>query len=293
MNSGHSRFIDVNGTSLHYLEWGEEANPPLILLHGGSAHAHWWDHIAPSLARTFRVLAFDLRGHGDSSWITPPAYEIQDYVADLEAVIATLQLDSPSLLGHSLGGFIALSYATAHAPTLGALIIVDIGPQLRQSRYMRLLRTLPPPIYQDEMDLHNRFRLLPADTQATADLLRHIAHHSVQPGEDGNLHLKGDRAAMIRQPCDLTPLLPTIVCPTFFLRGQNSKNLSQEKLGQIVQVCPQAHGVEIPGAGHHIFLDQPFVFLDIVTNFLHEKEIVTTADAQRGQGAGQKKRYKN
>ncbi len=285
MNRGHSRLIDVNGASLHYLEWGEEANPPLILLHGGSAHAHWWDHIASSLARTFRVLAFDLRGHGDSSWITPPAYEIQDYVADLEAVITTLQLDSPSLLGHSLGGFIALNYATRHAASLRALISVDIGPQLRQSRYMRLLRALPPPIYQDEADLHNRFRLLPADTQAPADLLRHIAHHSVQPSEDGNLHLKADRAAMIRQPWDLTPLLPTIVCPTLFLRGQNSRNLSPEKLAQMLHACPQAQSREIPAAGHHIFLDQPSAFLDIVTNFLHEKGTDTTAETQRGQNS--------
>ncbi len=122
MNSGHSRLVDMNGIRLHYFEWGEEANPALILLHGGSAHAHWWDHIAPSLARTFRGLAFDLRGHGDSSWIEPAAYEIQDYVADLEAVITTLQLDSPSLLGHSLGGFIALNYATRHAASLRAFI---------------------------------------------------------------------------------------------------------------------------------------------------------------------------
>ncbi len=148
---------------------------------------------------------------------------------------------------------------------------------------MRLLRTLPPPIYQDEADLHNRFRLLPADTQATADLLRHIAHHSVQPGEAGNLHLKANRAAMIRQPCDLTPLLPTIVCPTLFLRGQNSRNLSAEKLAQMLHACPQAQGREIPAAGHHIFLDQPSAFLDIVTNFLHEKGTDTTANAQRGQ----------
>ena len=100
---------------------------------------------------------------------------------------------------------------------------------------------------------------------------------------------------MSRQPSDLTPLLPAIVCPTLFLRGQNSRNLSQERLSQMLQACPQAHGVEIPDAGHHIFLDQPFfldrpsVFLDIVTNYLHEKEIVTTADAERGQ----KERYKN
>ena len=74
-----SRFIRVNGLSLHYLEWGEATNPALILLHGGSAHAHWWDHIAPTLARTYRVLALDLRGHGESAWTHPPAYEIADY----------------------------------------------------------------------------------------------------------------------------------------------------------------------------------------------------------------------
>lgn len=283
MSSSHSQFIDVNGTTLHYLEWGEKTNPPFILLHGGSAHAHWWDHIAPALAQSYRVLAFDLRGHGDSAWLEPPAYEIRDYVADLEAVITTLQLNSPILLGHSLGGFIALSDATAQASILRALIVVDIGPQLRHSRYMRLLRALPPPIYQDQADLSDRFRLLPADTQAPADLLRHIARHSVQCGEDGNLRLKGDRAAMIRQPCDLRPLLPTIVCPTLLLRGQNSKNLSTEKLTQMLHACPQAQGREIPAAGHHVFLDQPSLFLDIVTNFLHEKEIGLTAEAGRGQ----------
>jgi len=77
------------------------------------------------------------------------------------ALIATLGLAPLILVGHSLGGFIALTYAPAHADALRALIVVDMGFRLRQSRRLRLLSRLPAPIYQDEADLLRRFRLLP------------------------------------------------------------------------------------------------------------------------------------
>ncbi len=265
-----SRFIRVNGLALHYLEWGEATKPALILLHGGSAHARWWDHIAPVLARTHRVLALDLRGHGESAWTHPPAYEIADYVADLEGLVTALDLDAPVLLGHSLGGFVALHYATAAATSRGAFVIVDIGSRLRPSRTMRLLRCLPPPTYSTEAEVYTRFRLLPAETRATPELLRHIARHSVRADHAGRFHLKSDRAAMTRQPCDLEPQLARIACPLLFIRGQHSRALSAERLAHLVQACPRASGAEIPQAGHHVFLDQPAAFLDTVTTFLHE-----------------------
>ena len=265
-----SRFIHVNDLALHYLEWGEATNPALILLHGGSAHAHWWDHIAPALARTHRVLALDLRGHGESAWTHPPAYEIADYVADLEGVITALELDTPVLMGHSLGGFVALRYATTAVASRGAFVIVDIGPRLCSSRTMRLLRSLPPPVYSTEADVYTRFRLLPAETRATPALLRHIARHSVRPDHTGRFHLKSDRAVMTRQPCDLESQLTRIVCPILFIRGQHSSTLSAERLAHLVHACPRATGIEIPQAGHHVFLDQPAAFLDTVTTFLHE-----------------------
>ncbi len=265
-----SRFIRVNGLALHYLEWGESANPALILLHGGSAHAHWWDHIAPTLARTHRVLALDFRGHGESAWTHPPAYEIADYVADLEGVITALELDAPVLMGHSLGGFVALCYATTVTVNRGVFVIVDIGPRLRPSRTMRLLRSLPPPTYSTEADVYTRFRLLPAETWATPKLLRYIAQYSVRPDHTGRFHLKSDRATMVRQPCDLEPQLTRIACPILFIRGQHSKTLSAERLAHLARACPQATGIEIPQAGHHVFLDQPATFLDTVTTFLHE-----------------------
>src|SRR5262245_18645229 len=62
------RVADVNGLRLHYLEWGPATKPPMILLHGIARHAHTFDHLAADLARDYRVLAVDMRGHGDSGW---------------------------------------------------------------------------------------------------------------------------------------------------------------------------------------------------------------------------------
>jgi pimeloyl-ACP methyl ester carboxylesterase len=272
MMTPRSSFITVSGVNLHYLEWGLRTDPPLLLLHGGSAHAHWWDYIAADLAREYRVLALDLRGHGDSVWVTPPAYEITDYVADLEAVVTALDLSPLVLVGHSLGGFIALTYATLHAATLQALVVADIGPCLPHSRRMRLLRRLPAPVYHDEADLLARFRLLPEDTRATATLLQHLARHSVRRLPDGRLTLKFDRASLLRHPCDLSLRLRHVTCPTLILRGSDSRNLPVATLTEMVTLCPRAQGEEIPAAGHHVFLDNPAVFLQTVRSFLDKEK---------------------
>ena len=60
------REIEVEGTPIHYLEWGEPDRPGLVFVHGGAAHAHWWSPIAPLFLREYRVVALDLSGHGDS-----------------------------------------------------------------------------------------------------------------------------------------------------------------------------------------------------------------------------------
>ena len=266
-----SHHIYLNGTRLHYLEWGAAPMPALILLHGGAAHAHWWDHLAPIFAPHYRVIALDLRGHGDSSWAIPPAYQIDDYVADVTALIAQLALAPVTLLGHSLGGFIALAYAIAQPQLVRRLIVVDMRARLSSRRYMRLLQALPSPVYQDEQDLLRRFRLLPADTHASPQLLHSIARHSVRPSTARQLQLKSDRAAFTRVPCDLEGQLARLTCPTLFIRGQDSRYLSARSLAELTQTCPDARGVEIPRAGHHVFLDNPADFLQAVQDFLDDR----------------------
>jgi pimeloyl-ACP methyl ester carboxylesterase len=268
--------IPVRGLHLHYLEWGAPYNPPLLLIHGGSAHAHWWDHIAVDLAHDYRVLALDLRGHGDSEWAAPPSYEIDDYVEDIAALVAHLQLAPFTLIGHSLGGLIALSYATRHAATLSALVVVDMGPRLQPSRRMQLLSRIPAPIYRDEADLVHRFRLMPEETWAEPALLQHIARHSARPLADGRLTLKIDRATFIRGPHDVSARLSSITCPTLLIRGGASQTLSLDKTKEMAALCPRLQPREIPGAGHHVFLDQPVAFLDVVRHFLQKRREETS-----------------
>jgi len=269
--SFHSRRLSVRHLSLHYLDWGVPENPPLLLIHGGSAHAHWWDHIAREFAQDHHVIALDLRGHGESNWVKPPAYDVDDYVEDVAVVIRQLQLSPCVLIGHSLGGLIAITYAIRHGATLSALVIVDMGPRLRPNRRLQLLSRVSTPIFADEEDLFRRFRLLPEKTWAAPELLRHIARHSARALNDGRLTLKVDRATFARQPHDVSAELSHISCPALLIRGGESQTLSPEIVQEMEARLPCLQTVEIPGAGHHVFLDKPAAFLEAVRKFLHEQ----------------------
>ena len=266
-SSRHTTFT-VNGLALHFLEWGKQSSPVLVLLHGGSAHAHWWDHIAPRLAHRYRVLAIDLRGHGDSSWARPPAYNISDYISDLFGLFRVATVDSPILVGHSLGGLVALAAAANASLSASALVLCDIGATLAASRHNQLLRALRPPIFKNARDLHSRFHLLGGPTHAPTSLIRHIAIKSVTVDTAGSLRLKGDRATLTHAPIDLTRSLGRINCPTLIMRGEESRTLSRAKMEKTLRNCPDAVSVVIPRAGHHLFLDQPDTFTSALLAFL-------------------------
>src|SRR5579872_6141032 len=108
------RFITLNGLRIHYLDWGSPDKPPFIMLHGIGRVAHSFDHIAPRFRASYHVIAMDMRGHGDSDWSPEGAYLVEDYVRDLEAFIAQLDLHGVTLLGNSTGGRVVQVYAGLH-----------------------------------------------------------------------------------------------------------------------------------------------------------------------------------
>src|SRR4051812_13559398 len=77
------RNVTVNGLRIHYLEWDTPGQPPLILLHGIARVAHAFDHLAPHFAANYRVIAVDMRGHGDSEWDAQGSYIVEDYTKDI------------------------------------------------------------------------------------------------------------------------------------------------------------------------------------------------------------------
>lgn len=91
---------------LHMRSWGGDG-APLMLLHGMAAHTHWWDTTAPLLSDSFKTVALDFRGMGDSDWRADGDYTTENWVADIEEARHALGWERMVLCGHSLGGRIS------------------------------------------------------------------------------------------------------------------------------------------------------------------------------------------
>ena len=265
-----------DGVRLRALRWGDARRRALVLLHGGGANAHWWDHLAPRLADEWHVVALDLRGHGDSD--RPPELENGDFERDLGDVVTSLSLEAPTLIGHSMGAAIALRYASERAESSAApraLILVDParGGNRRSSRRLRLALTLGRG-YASAEEAVERFRFVPDSEHASEALRRYIAERSVRRNDEGSYEYKFD-ARWFAMPPRERPDFSQVRIPTLVLRGVESQVLTEEGLGAWRDDLPHARFVEIEGAGHHLQLDRPEATLDAVEDFLAEVEAAT------------------
>ena len=270
MPSYQDKFVTVNGLRLHYLDWGSEGKPPFLMLHGGSAYAHWWDLVAPAFTNDFHVIALDQRGHGDSQHANPPAYGTRHYLEDLHAVVGALGLRKPVLMGHSMGGHNSVIYATQHAEELAALILVDTDAAYpeRAVEFLRKLGEKPAKVFDSFVEAVSRFQLLPRETFIPAERLRYLASFAFRELPDGKWTAKLDRRTLFREPIDGRPLLPHISCPTLIVRAENTPVLSLEKIERLVNSLPNGRWVEVPGTNHHVMLDNPDGLVKAVREFL-------------------------
>jgi esterase len=264
------RFVTVGGLRLRVRDWGG-AGRPFLALHGAAAHAHWWDPVAPHLAPRLRVLALDWRGHGRSAWPRPPAYRAEDFAAELAGVIDRLGLEDVIVAGHSMGGQNALSFAAWHLDRLARLVVVDARPHVNMERLRAFQRR--PPREQTEFPTLGaalaRFRLRPAETLASPELLRAIARRGVTRLPSGRWRYSFDPACEgTRVPVDAWPLLPEITVPTLVVRGEHSRVLERDVALRMTKALPRGTLEEIPGAHHHVTLDAPRALADCLLAWL-------------------------
>jgi len=253
------RFVAVSGLRLRYRDWGG-SGPPLLALHGSAAHAHWWDPVAPYLARHVRVLALDWRGHGRSTWPEPPAYRTEDFVADLLGVIERLRLDRVIVAGHSMGGQAALAFAAWHPDRLARLVVIDAKPRanLRRLRELRRRPARSQVEFRSREAALRRFRLRPPETTASPGVLRAVGARGIGRRASGRWAYRFDPACdRTRLPVDAWPLLGRIAVPTLIVRGEHSAILRRDVAERMTKAIPSARLEEIPGAHHHVSLDTP------------------------------------
>ncbi len=266
-----SRHVEANGLRLHYLDYGTEGRPAMLCVHGGAAHAHWYDFVADGFTGDYHVRSIDLRGHGDSARHEPPAYLYRDYASDLDAAVRELDLRDFVLVGHSMGGMVSLLYAATYPGRVKALVIVDTLLNLPVERVAKLreVGNKPGSTYASQQELVARYRLRPGHSSAAPEVVHHIAANSGREQPDGTWRLKFDRAVYAtREDHDGRPHWSHIATPALLVRGEHSERITPEVYADAKSRCPQLELAEVPGAYHHVMLDNPAGFVAALQPFL-------------------------
>jgi N-formylmaleamate deformylase len=240
-----SRWVRSGELRLHALDYGGE-RPPLVVLPGITSPAITMDFVARELTDLVRPVVLDVRGRGLSD--SAPTYTLDDYAADTEAVITGLGLDSPLLLGHSMGARIAAAAAVRKKVELGGTVLVD--PPLNG--------TYPTPLSAFQAQLDQAVRGTDADEVARSwprwprreQELRARWLASCSPTAIAATHHGFETE-------DFFAFWPSVPAPTFFLHGADSPVVPPDGAHRAADANPAAQLVEVPDAGHMVFWDNP------------------------------------
>jgi pimeloyl-ACP methyl ester carboxylesterase len=261
----------AEGTEIAYRAWGTPGASGLILVHGGAAHARWWDHIAPLLTTGRRVLAVDLSGHGDSG--RRAAYSLDAWAEEVMAVAAAGGITGPPIvIGHSMGGFVALRAAGLFGTQLEGIVVIDspvqdLTPEDRAARQQRAFGPLR--VYPTHEAAISRFHPIP-DQPTLPYVLHHVADTSIR-AVDGGWSWKFDPAVFGRAQ-GAPQLLKQLDCRVALFHAEHgivppqTSELMYDSLGQLAPL------IEIPAAGHHVMLDQPIALVAAIRTLLADWE---------------------
>ncbi|HEV7801157.1 MAG TPA: alpha/beta hydrolase [Burkholderiales bacterium] len=266
-----SHFVQAGDVRLHYLDYGTAGRPAMLCIHGGAAHSHWFDFIAPGFTPDYHVRSLDLRGHGDSDAVDPPSYYYQDYASDLNKAVEKLDLRDFVLIGHSMGGMVSLLYAATYPGRAKSLVVVDTSVNLSPERIAKLrdVGSKPGRNFESKDELVSRYKLRPGESFATPEVVRYIASHSARQADDGTWRYKFDRAVYAtRESMDGMPLWDKVKIPALLVKADHSERITPEVYADAKARAPQVELAEVSKSDHHVTLDNPAEFVGVVNTFL-------------------------
>jgi pimeloyl-ACP methyl ester carboxylesterase len=254
--------------NMFFEEFGNSNNPPLIILHGFFASSRNWRTVAEKLAMQFHVYVLDLRNHGAS--FHHPVMDYPTMAADLLAFIKQQGLATVSLLGHSMGGKVAMWFALNHPDSVHKLMVVDIAPVSYTHCFNAIIGALQAlPLAQ----ISNR-------KQADDFLATAIPELSYRQFLLQNLVLVNG-AYCWRVDLDIfyhaapaiigfpdTEVIAPFIGKALFIAGEQSNYVKAEDM---LPLFPIATLSVIAGAGHWLHVQQPEVFISRVVDFLMQE----------------------
>ncbi len=263
-------FYGAAGIRLAADTFGDPNAPAVLMLHGGGQTRHAWNGTATSLADAgWWAITVDLRGHGQSTHPRPPAYALEDFAADVRALIAAITED-PIVVGASLGGIASLLALTESpaAPAAG-LVLVDVAHRFQPRGGGRIVSF---------MEQHpDGFATLADAAEAVAAYLPHRARPRDTKGLRHNLRYSNGRwwwhwdpeiltqaRPLLRDQAQLSERLtsatPRLRQPCLLVRGAESDVLSAGIAREFIELAPTATLIEVPCAGHMVAGDNNSAF---------------------------------
>ncbi|MCY4094369.1 MAG: alpha/beta hydrolase [Gammaproteobacteria bacterium] len=281
--SSHSYFS--HRLRLHYLDWGNETAPPLLLIHGIHDHCRSWDWFVESFRSDYHVVVPDLRGHGDSDWAVGSSYMLVDYVYDVAQLIKQQGLAPLRIVSHSLGGTIATMYSGLYPDHVRDLVIIEgvglyprppspsRGSSIR--RWIDSGRNLAARSVRKYPTIEAAYkRMHEMNPHLTTEQARHLSMHASNQNEDGTYSWKFDNYTRNSSPYDmptddLISLWRSIEARVLII---NSETGYPHRIGQdgTDSYFKNLDMININNAGHWTHHDQLDAVVDTVSNFLNE-----------------------
>jgi pimeloyl-ACP methyl ester carboxylesterase len=261
-----SRFADLPGLRMHYLDWDGEA-PPLLLLHPNRTNSRVWDFVVDALALPNRVLAPDQRGHGLSDY-PESGYGYADYLADTEALLESLGIAEVHLVGAATGGNLALLLASRRPGLVRTLVVVDPGLSLDPGINRRVQAQIAHEFRFASLE-EARARM-PFSERWSEEMKDHYSRHSLRPLEDGSVEWRYHRPGVAETEELLEqPIWDRIGvrCPT--LRGSGSAVFPPENAATLASLVPGSTTLELE-ADHRVSQDNPGGLAAAIDAFLSD-----------------------
>ena len=264
--SARTSTLTINGLAIRCVEWGNAGAPPVVCVHGYTSSGEAFNSVARHFQDLYRFIVPDVRGHGESAWSSDGAYQYADQAADVAALADMLHLDRFTLIGTSMGGIIAMTFAGSHAHRLTGLVLNDIGPDVEvgSQRITSTVGARPDKFATLEEAMAWRRETSPVTASRPLADQREVALGVLRQDPHGSWVWKMDPAYVEQRVTkgppkrpDLWPVLAKIQCPALVVWGTTSDVLSETQARRMVDTLPHGELVAVPGVAHAPTLVEP------------------------------------